>query len=426
MKAWDEVEVFVHEGVGEPIRVGSLRPSFTVSRILAACSFDYDLSYLARRDRYEISPDLPLIPGRVYTAENQAMFGAFADSSPDEWGRKIIEANHLLRTKADPTLPRRIGDFDILLGVSDFSRMGALRFKSPGSTEWLSGDPGVANLHELPRILAAARRYEMAEATDEDVEFLAGVATSPGGARPKASVLTDGDQLAIAKLPHSKDQEVDAEAWEAVALTIVGNAGLRTSPFTLHRVAEGGSVLVVHRFDRDPEGGRRGYMSAATALGIGEHDVGRRITYEEFADTISDLSDTPSLDLREMFGRIAVTVFINNVDDHWRNHGFLRKGNSWQLAPLFDVNPSARHGVIVSRAINDQDDPRNRDVRNLLAIADAYGLTRQRAVSILRSVAYEVEKWPEVANSLGISAVQQSVMSRAFDTAQLQRVKAMP
>ena len=43
---------------------------------------------------------------------------------------------------------------------------------------------------------------------------------------------------------------------------------------------------------------------------------------------------------RELYGRIARTVLINNVDDHWRNHGLLRGRTGWRLAPVFDLSPS--------------------------------------------------------------------------------------
>lgn len=417
--ALEEIEVFLHEGGREPVKVGLLRPSFTAGRNLAASSFEYDPAYLTRADRYEISPDLPLTAGRVYTAENRNLFGAFTDASPDEWGQKIIEANHAVSVKNDPTLPRRIGDFDFLLGVSDQSRMGALRFRRPGSSGWLSNDPGVANLHDLGRILAATTRYEAHEATDEDVEYLGGVATSPGGARPKANVETDDGHLALAKLPHSNDGDIDVEAWEAVVSAIAKSAGLRTSPFALHRMTAEHAVLVVRRFDRDAVGNRIGYLSAATALGMGKHDSGQRVTYEEFADTISEFAEEPRRELREMYGRIALTILVNNVDDHWKNHGFLRSGKGWSLSPIFDVNPRSRHGVITSRAINDEDDPRHRDIRNLVNIADAYGLTHQQATSTIHAVADEVAKWPQVATKMGIPKKQQSMMAKAFDETQL-------
>jgi serine/threonine-protein kinase HipA len=53
-----------------------------------------------------------------------------------------------------------------------------------------------------------------------------------------------------------------------------------------------------------------------------------------------------------MFGRIALTILINNVDDHWRNHGFLRRGEGWPLSPIFDVDPSTQHGLISPAGID--------------------------------------------------------------------------
>jgi len=159
-------------------------------------------------------------------------------------------------------------------------------------------------------------------------------------------------------------------------------------------------------------------MSAATALGIGKHDNGRRVTYQDFADTIAETAADPGTELREMFGRIALTVLINNVDDHWRNHGFLHTDAGWQLSPLFDVNPSPRRGAIDSRSISNEDDPRSRDIRNLSAISDDYGLTPEEGAHIIQSVAAEVAKWPQVAVELGVSEDQIELMAPAFDEEQ--------
>lgn len=416
------VDVYLDEGGNGAVRVGTLRPSFQGGRALAGASFEYDAQYLVRGDRYEISPELPLVSGRTYTAENQVIFGAFADASPDEWGQRLIQANHAVRLRADPSLPRRIGDFDYLLGVSDFARMGALRFSRAPESKWLSSDRGVANLHDLGRIVGAAQRYEEQRATDEDVEYLNGLATSPGGARPKANVLTDDGRLAIAKLPHSKDGALDVEAWEAVALTIAKRSRIPVAPFRAVRAGDDRTVLLVERFDRGAPEVRHGYISAATALGIGKHDTGVRVTYEQFADTIVETSGQPVADLHDMFRRIALTVLINNVDDHWGNHGFLRAPDGWRLSPVFDVNPRPRFGDINSRPISDEDDPRHRDISNLFEIADRFNLTATQAAESLRAVSDEVDRWPEIAESLNIPRNQQSLMAPAFDQDQRERV----
>lgn len=422
MSASGEIEV--HLGGGDnPVHVGTLRPSFQGGRTLAGSSFEYSASYLSAPDAYEISPDLPLAAGRKYTPQNQTIFGAFDDAAPDQWGEKVIDANHALRLKRDPSLPRRIGAFDYLLGVSDATRMGALRLRSAHGT-WLAAESSAANLHDLDKIAAAARRYDADEATDEDVEYLGEIATSPGGARPKANVLLPDGALALAKLPHSKDRNIDAEAWEALALTIAGNAGVATPSFDLHKVAADKSVLVVRRFDRTGDGGRVGYMSAATVLGIGSNDDSR-VTYEEFADAIAELSARPPEDLREMFARVALTVLTNNVDDHWRNHGFLRDASGWRLAPAFDINPSPRRGTVSSRAISSEDDPRARDIRNLIDTAEAYHLPTQQATAIVRRVGAEVDRWPTIARSMEISAAQIERMSGAFDEEQLDYARSM-
>lgn len=415
----DEVEVHLDEHGTGPRRIGVLRSSFTGGRALAGASFEYDADYLSAPDRYALSPDLPLVPGRMWTAENQTLFGAFSDAAPDQWGQKIIEANHATLLRDDPALPRRIGEFDFLTGVADLTRMGALRLRAPGGTEWLSSETSVANVHELDRVLAAAARYEADEATDDDLAYLSDVATSPGGARPKANVGLPGGRLAIAKLPHSKDGTADVEAWEAVALTLARRAGILTPDFDVISASAGKSVLLSVRFDRSAAGERLGYLSAASALGLGAHDDARR-TYEDFADTVAELSAAPALDLRELFARVALTVLINNSDDHWKNHGFLRHPEGWRLAPVFDLNPNPRRGTVNARAISDRDDPRDRDIRNLHDIHASFGLTAKDAAAIIGSVAREVAGWQGVATGLGIPPGAQAAMARAFDPAQIE------
>jgi serine/threonine-protein kinase HipA len=410
-----EVEVWLDDRGAEPLRAGILRASFQGGRTLASSSFEYDASFLAHRDRYALSPDLPLVAGRQFAPENHALFGAFSDAAPDDWGRRIIDADHAVRLSHDAALPRRIGDFDYLLGVSDRSRSGALRLRDPRTEEWVSANEGVANLHDVGRVVAAAARYESNQATPDDVAYLNDVATSPGGARPKANVLKPDGRLALAKLPRSVDGALDVERWEALALTLATRCGIRVPVWELLPTPAGEkSVLVLDRFDRTVDGQRIGYISGATALGLGVHDD-RRVTYEEFADTIGELSVDPRADLREMFTRIALTVLIHNVDDHWRNHGFLRTTQGWRLSPAFDLNPSPRAGSILSRPISSSDDPRNRDIRKLVEVARSFGLARADGVDIVHDVASRVASWRDAAERLGIPDSEQEAMAAAFD-----------
>lgn len=417
----NRVEVYVDGLSVEPVHAGVLEASFAGGRMLASSSFQYAASYLAHPARYALSPELPLNTGRLYTDESRSQFGAFADAAPDEWGRKIVEADHARRRALDPTMPAHLGPFDLLLGVADRTRMGALRFRAGDSSEhpWLSDDDGVATIHDLQRVSAVARRYDANEATDDDIAYLSDIATSPGGARPKANVLTADGQLAIAKLPHSKDGSIDVESWEALALTLAAHSGLNVPRFERVSAGASTSVLVTHRFDRSVNDTRIGYMSAATAMSIGEHD-GRSVSYVDFADALAELSDNPATDLRELYARIALTVLINNVDDHWRNHGLLRGATGWRLAPVFDLNPSRLRGVITSRPISADDDPRRRDLRNLMAAADVFALSGTEATALVRRVGEQVARWRDVARKLHIDRQQIESMTVAFDAEQLE------
>lgn len=90
----DLVEVWLDDRGQEPLRAGELRPSFQGGRNLASTSFRYDAGFLAHRDRYALSPDLPLVAGWQFSPESHALFGAFSDAAPDDWGRKLIDADH--------------------------------------------------------------------------------------------------------------------------------------------------------------------------------------------------------------------------------------------------------------------------------------------------------------------------------------------
>ena len=405
----DQIEVWSHDRA-EPRLAGTLRPSF-MGRVLAGASLEYDLAFI--EDGYPLSPELPLRRGRIFTPENTTIFGVLQDASPDEWGQQIIQAAHARAAHRAGVPARQLGEFDFLIGVSDLTRMGALRLRSPEDGEWMSTDEHVANMHDLPKILGAARRYEQREATDEDLAYLNGVATSPGGARPKANVVTDRGALALVKLPHSKDGDIDVERWEAVALTLARDAGIPVAPFTVAAGEGRKAVLVTERFDRAGDGVRIPYMSAFTAMRLGTHKTGANLTYVDFADTIADVTAEPRKNLHALFDRVALTTLVGNADDHWRNHGFLRVDGRWELSPVFDVNPS-RTTTVNSRRISDGADPDRRTISDLLDVAEAFELTGADAAAAVARVGKAVESWPDVARAFGVPEPEIAEMSSAF------------
>ena len=169
-------------------------------------------------EQFALEPALTLDKGTFYPPGARTLFGAFGDSAPDRWGRMLMQRAERRRAEALKEAPRTLHEWDYLLGVNDETRQGALRFTvEEGGAFVADGSPRVPPLVELPRLLAAARRADDDESTDEDLALLLAPGSSLGGARPKASVRDERGRLSIAKFARSVDP-YPVERWEGVAL----------------------------------------------------------------------------------------------------------------------------------------------------------------------------------------------------------------
>jgi serine/threonine-protein kinase HipA len=367
-------------------------------------TFQYETGYLARPSAYEIDPALRLTSGTQYT---QGLPGAFSDSAPDRWGRNLIQKQERAISRQDSRAARTLDDVDYLIGVSDVTRQGALRFRTDADAPFLDADHRVPKLVHLPELLRAADSA-VGDADDYAAvkALLAAGTGSLGGARPKASVLgTDGRQL-IAKFPHHTDAW-DVMAWEATALDLAAEAGVTVPAHRLSRV-DGRHLLLLERFDRSP-GGRIGYMSAMTVLEL--HD-GDAADYADIVERLPEMSSRPTGDSHELFRRVAVSVGINNTDDHLRNHGFLRDRAGWSLSPAFDLNPNPeptlRQTTIAgSDTIDDEAD-------GLRALAASCRLSSAGARDQLQLVIAALETWPDVALRNGVAAPELARFEDSF------------
>ncbi len=133
MTRWDEVEVCVDlERFGKPVAMGWLRRQR--ARSGEVFSFEYARPWLDRSDAFAFDPDLALVRGPQYPAAGRELFGIFPDSSPDRWGRVLMQRREALRARREGRRPRTLSEWDFLLGVHDETRLGALRFRASWST----------------------------------------------------------------------------------------------------------------------------------------------------------------------------------------------------------------------------------------------------------------------------------------------------
>ena len=131
----------------------------------AAPSFAYDDRYLADPEAWPLDPVLPLVRGTQRAAPGRQTFGAFADSGPDAWGLSLIKRAELARAQAAGTDPRQPGVLDVLTGVRDDLRQGALRYRHDAEGPFLAAEarsvPALADpagLADLARLSARATR----------------------------------------------------------------------------------------------------------------------------------------------------------------------------------------------------------------------------------------------------------------------------
>ena len=400
-------------------RVGTLHRH--ARRGAEAVSFEYHPSWLEDRARFSLEPALSLGPGAFAPAAGLKIFGSIGDSAPDTWGRRLMQRAERRRAKREGRAVRTLQELDYLLGVSDVSRLGALRFRNAGEEAFQSPtSTGVPGMVELGRLLQATERILRDEETDEDLQLIFAPGSSLGGARPKASVIDQHGRLSIAKFPKETD-EYSVELWESIALTLAGRAGIRTPDHELIRVA-GRPVMLSRRFDRSDQS-RIPFLSALSMLGLKDGEHG---SYPELVDALTAHGARASEDARELYQRMVLNVMISNVDDHLRNRGFLWIGkNGWTLSPVYDLNPTPTDVKPRVLTTNINLDEATCELDLVLSTAEFFGLSLPEAKGIAKAVASVVVPWRDVAAAIGAPQSEIARMESAFEHNDLRRAVAL-
>lgn len=390
-----------------PERIGFLQR--TAARGDEAVSFEYDFGWLDRFPDLVLSDDLLPYPGRQFLSSERKsrLFGCFQDALPDRWGRVLIKRREELEAAREERAVRSFTDFDLLCALDDCSRLGGLRFRKEGASEYLNAQtaltvPAMTSLRELA---AASRHYEESEEKrgapkEAWLAELLRPGSSLGGARPKACVRDESGRLWVAKFPSVKD-ELDSGGWERWAQMMAAKAGIRVCESQLMRLSGGQSIYLMRRFDRTREGRRRHFASAMTLLGL-DDGAGEATGngYLDIADFVVANCACVEENLHELYRRAAFSIAIGNTDDHFRNHGFLLTPEGWTLSPVYDINPTLRR----RQALLIDSESAEASLERLLAAADGFYLSDKAAKGICEDVQASLSDWKECAESLGLPA----------------------
>lgn len=407
-------QIYVYAGwfEDEPKLIGTLFSYVTRGR--ESFSFEYSDEWLSSETNGVIyDADIQPFAGKQYQPDDKPIFGMFADSCPDRWGRVLMQRREAIYASEEGRIPAKLTESDYLLGVYDEARMGGLRFSTEENGPFLSVDDRLSTPPwiELRKLEAAAGRIESNENPLEKkwLDQMIAPGSSLGGARPKATVCDEKGMLWIAKFP-SKHDEYDVGAWEMVTHDLATLCGIDVPEAKLEHFSKNAGTFLVKRFDRT-ESGRVHFASAMTMLG--KTDMDDNSGYLDIAAFLRAHSADASSDLNELWKRMVFNMAVSNSDDHLRNHGFVLTKKGWRLSPAYDVNPIP-YGNNLSLQIVPGDTRIDRD----LAISSAhyYGIDKNAAERKLdETICVIHDNWKRLADKYGLGRPAIEYMKPAFE-----------
>jgi serine/threonine-protein kinase HipA len=396
----------------EPIFVGTLLASRTRGKELF--SFEYDNDWINSTNYFLLDPSLIKFTGKQFP-ESSNNFGVFFDSMPDTWGKKLMIRNAADQNSLQNKKPITLFDSDYLLNVFDKNRIGALRFKSEKNGPFLNNNaefptPPWAHVNDLQK---AVNEFESKnhKKNNKWLPLLFAPGSSLGGARPKANILDQKNNLWIAKFP-SKLDTIDKAQWEYLAYKLACKAGITMSDSKIEKVFGTHHTFFTKRFDRIGER-RIHYASAMTMTSNNEEKLKNFIpSYLEIIEFIQNNGCEIQNDLQQIWRRIIFNISISNTDDHLRNHGFLLTNKGWKLSPAFDINPSLdKSGLSLNIDMNNN----YLDFTLAKSIGPYCSLNNAQMNNIINEVKSVIDKWKIEARNIGISKSEITLMQSAFE-----------
>lgn len=356
MNRVDKLTVFYH---GQP--VGDM---VLADNRLAA--FEYNKNWLL--DGFSISPfSLPL-EKKVFMPKYdpfEGLFGVFADSLPDGWGRLLVD--RLLRKKGMD--PARVGVLTRLAIVGE-AGMGALSYTPTVLLE------NVEKNLSYDEISTECKKLLQEEMTDE-LDFLFAKGGSSGGARPKIMTTID-DEPWLIKFPSTYDRKNIGELEYKYALC-AKKCGIQMTDVKLFPSSKCSGYFGTKRFDFIE--GQCGMVRVHMVSAAGLLETSHRIPNLDY-DLLMKLTLKLTRDMEEckkLFRLMCFNVFAHNRDDHSKNFTYIyvEPEKRWVLSPAYDLTYSNSIGGEHATTVHGEG--RDPGMADILEVAKTIGLNGQWA-----------------------------------------------
>lgn len=335
--------------------------------------FQYDKDWII--NGFSINPfSLPLT-NEIYTSKKpyfDGLFGVFADSLPDSWGRLLLE-RYLKKNN--------ILDLNVLdrLAIISSSAMGALEYK-PEYTLNINS----SNL-TLDEIAKECMNILLNESND-NLDEIFKLGGSSGGARPKILTKIDNEDWIIKFNNHLDMKDVGLMEYEYSLCA--KKCGINMPKTKLFESNSCKGYFGIKRFDRN-NGKKIHMISAAAILEIDYRSPA--LDYNQLMKLTKILTNNTE-DVIELFRRMCFNVFAHNRDDHAKNFSYIydEEKKVYRLSPAYDLTYSTTYYGEHTTSINDNG--KNPTVNDLLAVGKNAGISVEKCMEIINSIKDTVYK----------------------------------
>lgn len=323
-------------------------------------------------DGFAISPFSLPVEQKVFVPGSQAfqgLWGVFADSLPDAWGRLLV--NRMLKHCGLP--PEEVTPLERLAIVGS-SGMGALTYRPA----WDLHEP--SHLGDLD-VLSAQCQALLLQEDVGDLDALFQLGGSSGGARPK--VMTEEW---IIKFPASREMP-EVGRMEKEYMDCAASCGIVVPETRLLPSRRCGGYFAVRRFDREQAAAQAIRRHMLTAAAILETDWRTAsMDYHTLMKLTRILSRSNAEDTAQMYRRMCFNVFAHNRDDHAKNFSWLYDPaqDCWHPSPAYDLTWSTTY--YGEHATTVDGNGKNPGMQELLAVGKAAGMK----VKACRKIAEEI------------------------------------
>ncbi|WP_215699634.1 type II toxin-antitoxin system HipA family toxin [Clostridium sp. MCC353] len=344
-------------------------------------AFEYDKEWLI--DGFAISPfSLPL-EQKVFIPKIdpfEGIFGVFADSLPDGWGRLLVD-RLMLKNHVDP---KTLGNLE-RLAIVGATGMGALSYEPDYHFE------NTAVCQDLDKMAQECAKILKKQPSDhlDDLFMMGG---SSGGARPKIFTQVDGEEWIIKFPSRMDDPEMGKQEYDYSLCA--KQCGIEMTATRLFPSKQCAGYFGTKRFDRaaaseTDEGIQRIHMISVSGLLETSHRV-PNLDYSILMRLTLELTKDFE-EIEKLFRLMCFNIFAHNRDDHSRNFSFLysKEEDRWRLAPAYDLTYSSSVGG--EHATTVYGNGVNPGMGEILAIAGEIGIKKTRAKIIANDIRECVE-----------------------------------